>query len=132
MQENNYPNRNIHEDESSIDLKKILNVMWGMRWIILASVAAFLLLAWCYNKVTKTQYTANAKIMLVNKGRSDMINLTDVITGLENGYLANEIEILNSRTLMQRVVEEYGLNFSYSKKRPIKDIMFYGTTRSGC
>ena len=27
---------------------------------------------------------------------------------------------------MQRVVEEYGLNFSYAKKRPIKDITFYG------
>ncbi|MBR5100560.1 MAG: polysaccharide biosynthesis tyrosine autokinase [Bacteroidales bacterium] len=128
MQENNYPNRNLREDETSIDLKKILNVVWGMRWIILASIAVALLLAWCYNKVTKTQYTANAKIMLVNKSSSNMINLADVFTGLENGYLANEIEVLNSRTLMERVVEELGLNITYSKKRPLKDILYYGNS----
>lgn len=124
MQENNYSNR-LREDESSIDLKKILNVVWGMRWIILASVAACLIIAWCYNKATRTQYTANAKIMLVNKGRSDMINISDIISGIQNGYLANEIDILKSQTIMQRVVEEFGLNYTYSKKRPIKDLIFY-------
>lgn len=127
MQENNYTSRNYHDEEASLDLKKILNVVWGMRWIILASVLLCLFLAWCYNKVTKTRYTANAKIMLVNmKGRSDLINLSDLITGFENSYIANETEILNSRTLMQRVVEEFGLNYTYEKKRPIKSINYYG------
>ena len=127
MQENNYTSHNYHDEEASLDLKKILNVVWGMRWIILASVLLCLLLAWCYNKVTKTRYTANAKIMLVNmKGRSDLINLSDLISGFENSYIANETEILNSRTLMQRVVEEFGLNYTYEKKRPIKSIIYYG------
>jgi capsular exopolysaccharide synthesis family protein len=127
MQENNYTSHNYHDEEASLDLKKILNVVWGMRWIILASVLLCLLLAWCYNKVTKTRYTANAKIMLVNmKGRSDLINLSDLISGFENSYIANETEILNSRTLMQRVVEEFGLNYTYEKKRPIKSINYYG------
>ena len=127
MQENNYTSHNYHDEEASLDLKKILNVVWGMRWIILASVLLCLLLAWCYNKVTKTRYSANAKIMLVNmKGRSDLINLSDLISGFENSYIANETEILNSRTLMQRVVEEFGLNYTYEKKRPIKNIIYYG------
>lgn len=127
MQENNYTSHNYHDEEASLDLKKILNVVWGMRWIIIASVLLCLLLAWCYNKVTKTRYTANAKIMLVNmKGRSDLINLSDLISGFENSYIANETEILNSRTLMQRVVEEFGLNYTYEKKRPIKSIIYYG------
>ena len=127
MQENNYTSRNYHDEEATLDLKKILNVVWGMRWIILASVLLCLLLAWCYNKVTKTRYTANAKIMLVNmKGRSDLINLSDLISGFENSYIANETEILNSRTLMQRVVEEFGLNYTYEKKRPVKSIIYYG------
>ena len=127
MQENNYTSRNYHDEEATLDLKKILNVVWGMRWIIQASVLLCLLLAWCYNKVTKTRYTANAKIMLVNmKGRSDLINLSDLISGFENSYIANETEILNSRTLMQRVVEEFGLNYTYEKKRPVKSIIYYG------
>lgn len=114
------------EEESSIDLKKILNVVWGMRWIILASLAACLLIAWCYNKVTKTKYTANAKIMLVTNGNSEMINISDVISGGQSGRITNEIEILNSRTLIQRVVEELGLNYTYSKNRPLKSIIYHG------
>lgn len=125
MAENNYSNYN-REDETTLDLKKVLNVVWGMRWIILASILLCLLIAWAYNKVTKTRYTANANIMLVNKNRSDLINLTDLMTGAQNSYLANELDIINSRTLMQQVVEELGLNYNYEKKRPIKDIYFYG------
>ena len=131
MQENNnyqYSNRINREDESAIDLKKILNVVWGMRWIILASIAAFLILAWCYNKVTRTQYTANAKIMLVTKGNkgADMLAVTDMLMGASNSQVTNEIEVINSRGMMQRVVEELGLNYTYEKKRPIKNIVFYG------
>ena len=100
MAENNYSNYN-REDETTLDLKKVLNVVWGMRWIILASILLCLLIAWAYNKVTKTRYTANANIMLVNKNRSDLINLTDLMTGAQNSYLANELDIINSRTLMQ-------------------------------
>ena len=124
----NYANRINREDESSIDLKKILNVVWGMRWIILASVAAFLLIAWCYNKVTRTQYTANAKILLVTKGGSgaDMLAISDMLMGASNSKVTNEIEVLNSRGMMQRVVEDLGLNFDYEKKRPIKNIVYYG------
>ena len=125
---NNYSNRYNREEESAIDLKKILNVVWGMRWIILASVAAFLLLAWCYNKITRTQYTANAKILLVTKGNkaADMLAVTDLLTGSSYSQVTNEIEVINSRGMMQRVVEELGLNYNYEKKRPVKNIVFYG------
>ena len=130
MPENNnytYANRINREDESSIDLKKILNVVWGMRWIILASVIACLFLAWCYNKITRTQYTANAKILLATKNNkgSDMLAVTDMLMGANNSLVTNEIEVINSRGMMQRVVEELGLNYSYEKKRPLKNVVFY-------
>ena len=125
MQDNN----NIHnfEDESSLDLKKILNVIWGMRWFILASVAACLLIAYCYNRITRTRYTASSKILLVTKGSnsSDMLELTDLMGGRSNSKVTNEMEVLHSRTMMQRVVEEIGLNYTYLKKRPIKQIIYY-------
>lgn len=124
----NYANRINREDESAIDLKKILNVVWGMRWIILASVIGCLFLAWCYNKITRTQYTANAKIMLATKNNrgADMLAVTDMLMGATNSTVTNEIEVINSRGLMQRVVEELGLNYAYEKKRPIKNVVFYG------
>ena len=121
-------NNNFREDNSSLDLKKILNVIWGMRWIILASVILCLALAYIYNRITRTQYTANAKILLVTKGSgaSDMIQITDLVMGGANSKVTNEIEVINSRGMMQRVVEELGLNYSYAKKRPVKSILYYG------
>ncbi len=129
MQENNNTNNNrFTGEEDSLDIKKVLNVVWGMRWIILASVALCLLLAWCYIKVTKPKYTASGKIMLVTKGNSDLVDLSDLISGFDSksSYMTNEMEVLGSRTLLQKVVEEYGLNYTYVKERPLKDILLYG------
>lgn len=133
MQEYSNYNRDIREDESSIDLKKILNVVWGMRWIILASVIACLAIAWAYNKITRTQYTANAKILLVTKGGggADLLAVTDMLMGASNSKVTNEIEVINSRGMMQNVVEELGLNYNYEKKRPIKNVVYYGNQPFG-
>ncbi len=116
-----------HEEESNIDIKKILNVVWGQRWIIVASVILCLLLAYAYTRVTRTRYTAKNKIMLVTKGsnNADMIAVTEMISGTSNSKVSNEVEILRSRTMMQKVVEELGLNYTYSKDRRVKTIYYY-------
>ena len=92
MTENNHNDYKLREEESSIDIKKILNVVWGMRWYIVLSVFLCLLLAYAYNRVTRTRYTAFGKIMLVTKGsnNADMIAVTDMITGSSNSKVANE------------------------------------------
>lgn len=120
----------MHEEESSIgsfDIKKVLNVVWGLRWYIVASVVLCLILAYSYARITRPRYTAKGTILLVTKGsnNADMITITDMITGGSNSKVANEIEILHSRTMMQKVVEELGLNYVYSKKRPLKPLIFY-------
>lgn len=129
MTENShYDSNNLREEESSIDIKKILNVVWGMRYFILITVFASLLFAYFYNRVTRTKYTANSKIVLVTKGsnNADMIAITDIISGHSSSKVTNEIEILHSHSMMQKVVEELGLNYSYTKDRPLKKIIFYG------
>ena len=127
MTENTHNNYIVREEESNIDIKKILNVVWGMRWYIVLSVFLCLLLAYAYNRVTRTRYTASSKIMLVTKGsnNADMIAVTDMITGGSNSKVANEVEILRSRTMMQKVVEELGLNYVFTKDRVVKTIYFY-------
>lgn len=129
MTENShYDSNHLREEESSIDIKKILNVVWGMRYFILITVFASLLFAYFYNRVTRTKYTANSKIVLVTKGsnNADMIAITDIISGHSYSTVTNEIEILRSHSMMQKVVEELGLNYSYTKDRPLKKIIFYG------
>ena len=125
MQENgNIRNR---EEESSLDLKKILDVVWGMKWIIVASVLLCLVAAYAYIRLTRMQFTANAKILLVTKsgGGSDLLAISDLMLGGANSKVINEIEVLNSRGMMQRVVEELGLNYTYAKKRPLKTLIYY-------
>ena len=107
---------NIHEeayreDSSSIDLKKILNVIWGMKWIILLSILACLVAAYAYNRISRTRYPANSKILLVtkNSGGGEILDLTELISGSTNSRVTNELEILRSKSLMQNVVEELGL-----------------------
>ncbi len=128
MQDNTHNDyTTFREENSSIDLKKILEVIWGMRWLIVISVAACLLLAYCYNRVTRTRYTANSKILLVTKGSNsaDMLAITDMINGTANSKVTNEMEILRSKSMMQKVVEELGLNYTYIKNRAVKQIYFY-------
>ena len=128
MTENSrYDYNNFREEESGIDIKKILNVVWGMRYFIILSVFVCLLFAYFYNRVTRTKYTADSKIVLVTKGsnNADMIAITDMISGSTNSKVTNEIEILRSHSMMQKVVEELGLNYSYTKERPLKKIIFY-------
>ena len=128
MKENSRYDYNIREEESSIDIKKVLNVVWGMRYFILLTVFICLLFAYFYNRVTRTKYTANSKIVLVTKGsnNADMIAITDMMNGRSNSKVTNEIEILRSHSMMQKVVEELGLNYSYTKERPLKKLIFYG------
>ena len=134
MQESNLTtsqtNGGYAQNSDNIDIKTILSVVWGMRYLILISNAVCLLFAYCYNRVTRTKYTANSKILLVTKGSgsADMLALTDIINGGSNSKVTNEMEILRSKTMMQKVVEELGLNYSYSKNRPLKDIIFYENT----
>ena len=127
MQENN--NTAPYRDgDASFDIKKILNVFWGMRWFIVASVIVCLIAALAYNKITRTKYTANAKIMLVSKAssNSELLAITDLMKTSTNSRVTNEIEVLDSRNIMQMAVEELGLNYSYVKKRPLKPLILYG------
>ena len=127
MTEYTHNDYNVREEESSVDIKKILNVVWGMRWYIVISVVLCLLLAYAYNRVTRTRYTANGKIMLVTQrtNNADMLAITDMINGGNNSNVNNEVEILRSRAMMQKVVEELGLNYTFTKDRAVKTIYFY-------
>ena len=126
--EENYKSSRHREDESSIDLKKILNVFWGMRWLIVLSVVACLIAAYAYIRLTRARHTANAQIMLVVNGgnNSELLQITDLMLNKGNSRVTNEMEIISSRSMMQRVVEDLGLNYTYSKKRPVKTLYYYG------
>ena len=131
MDSNNKPLRNqtaeSEQESNQFDIKSILNVVWGMRWWIILSVFIALVIGFCYTKTIRTKYTAGNTIMIVNRdnlGSAETAVLKDITGISKNSKADNEMAILRSRTLMQRVVEQLGLNYSYSRYRPVKSILF--------
>lgn len=113
--------------DDSLDISAVLSVVWGLRWWTVLIVAICMICAFCYIKVTRVKYTAHASIMLVNRDNigSAEVSILNDITGMSKTNKAiNEIEILKSQGLMQRVVETLGLSYTYQKNRKIKPIIY--------
>jgi capsular exopolysaccharide synthesis family protein len=86
--------------------------------MFLLSVAIALLLAFAYLRYTTRVYSATGSMLIKTEdrpGRSDKIE--DIIEGgNKTQNIQNEIEVLKSKQLMQRVVQKLNLEFSYSAK----------------
>ena len=130
MDNNNKGFRNTEgaaQESEQYDIKSILNVIWGLRWWILLSVFIALTIGFFYTKTIHTKYTAYTTIMIVNRdnlGSAENAVLKDITGFTKNSKADNEVAILQSRTLMQRVVEQLGLNYTYSRHRAVKPILF--------
>src|SRR5258706_1028805 len=99
--------------------------------LFLLSVAIALFLAFAYLRYTTRIYSATGSMLIKNdqpSNRSDKIE--DILEGGSNRgqNIQNEIEVLKSRPLMERVVKKLNLEFSYIAKGKIKD---YNTDKQG-
>lgn len=114
-------------NDSNLDISNILSVVWGLRWWTVIAIAAALVIAFCYIKITRVQYSASATIMVVNRDNigSAEVAILNEITGMNKVNKAvNEMEMLRSQSLMVRTVEKLGLCYSYVKARRIKPIIY--------
>jgi len=126
MNENNNTQKQ-GQQQSSIDLKQIFSVVWGLKWWMVLTAVICLSVAFCYTKLIRTKFTANAKIMVVNRdniGSAEVAVLSDITGVTKTNKVINEAEVLKSTNLMQKVVEQLGLNYTYMKSREFKTIYF--------
>ncbi|MFI5130138.1 MAG: GumC family protein, partial [Chitinophagales bacterium] len=96
--------------------------------LFLLSVAIALFVAFAYLRYTTRIYSATGSMLIKNEqpsGRSD--KLESILEGGDNRAqnIQNEIEVLKSRPLMERVVKKLNLEFSYTAKGKIKDYNIY-------
>ena len=115
----NTPNQNfLQEEESSITLYDIWNMIWDYKWWYVASVAFFLVLGAFYLYRTPNVYTRTAKV-LIDESNQDatMRNLGVASAGMMRlrsfNSVENEMEAFSSPDLMQVVVERLGLQTKY-------------------
>lgn len=107
------------EEEPSIDIKSILAKI-GKKWHwFIISVVLCLIIAVLYAKYTPPVYQINARVLVnddekgggLGKEAGALMDLGGVL-GSKNS-VENEVEILQTRFLLEQVVREMQLNFEY-------------------
>ena len=94
-----------------IDLRALLLKLWRGKWILLVSVLIFGTGGYLFASQIERTYVATAKVMF-EPHRENVINLDQVVVGpdLRGDGLANQMEILTSTSLIERVVRLEGLD----------------------
>jgi tyrosine-protein kinase Etk/Wzc len=121
------------EENQENSLKDILlKYVYNWKWFLL-SIIVSLCLGYVYLKSHPPLYEVNATILIKDDQKGGSVS--DELSAFEDlgifkgkGNIDNEIEILKSRSLMTKVVQELKLNVSYfSKGRPIEHERYFDT-----
>ncbi len=105
-------------EEHSTSLRELLDkylVYW--RWL-LCSIVVFLILGWMYARYQTPSYESTASVLIEQEKNSGMASeeigmLKDLGLASGGGVLEDEIELYQSRSLMERVVRELHLQWKY-------------------
>ena len=107
------------EEEDEVNLREVFEkYSYHYKWFLLGLVLA-LLLAFTYLRYTPSQYEENVSILIDDKENGGGLNselsaFSDLgLLGDNKKSLDTEMSVLKSRTLMQRVVKELGINVTY-------------------
>lgn len=131
MELDNY-NFSIEENQEN-SLKDILfKYLYNWKWFLLSALIC-VVLGFVYVRYQVPVYEVNATILIKDDKKggsiSDELSAFEDLGILKNGKnIDNEIEILKSRALMRRVVNELRLDISYyANGRPIEHERFFDT-----
>lgn len=122
----------LQEIENSIDIKLII-IKYARLWYwFLISVLIALGLAFAYLKITTPLYDIKAVILIKDEKKgvgnaSDALKDLDILQG-SNKIVENEIEVLKSRNLITKVIDELKLTISYFEVGAIRDEEIFGTS----
>ena len=119
MQNRTKSNTNSINDENNndeIDLVEVYEKYTSYKNWFLFGISIALLIAFFYIRYTPNQYLVNASILIDDKDNGGELNseltaFKDLgLLGDSKTSLETEIDVLKSRTLLQRMVKELGIN----------------------
>ena len=131
MTEINSTNSNrLREEETSISILDLWNLIWGHKWWYVLSVLAFLVLGAFYLYRTPNVYNRTAKVMIDESNQdATMRNLGVASAGMMRlrsfNSVENEMEAFSSPDLMKVVVERLGLETRYVEQQFLRDVELY-------
>ncbi|RRN76756.1 tyrosine protein kinase, partial [Pseudoxanthomonas sp. SGD-10] len=126
MKKNNIPAIS-PEDESEVDLKQVFEqYAFYWRWFVL-SIVVFVLAAFIYLRYAQEIYNVSAKILLQNESEAtgELAGLAELSSLAGAGsptsaFVSDQIDVLKSRRILRKVVEEHHLNITYQNTGKIK------------
>lgn len=130
MKEDLYDDLYLEEKEEKTDFKAIL-FKYAIHWpLFVACVLLCLTGAWLYLRYTAPVYNVSASVIIKDNDKSSksgtgMADLEDLGFYSSISNFDNEVEILHSRTLIRKVVEELDLYISYAAKGRFQDVELY-------
>lgn len=114
-------NLNGNHEQNPVNAKEIVLKYLHHSWLFFVMLGISLATGWLYLRYTKPQYSVSSTLLIRNDNtnRSGGANaaqdmFSDIALFQSNTNKQNEILILNSRTIMERVVKSLGLQKSYS------------------
>ncbi len=113
------------EEEDDFDLRNfIFKYLRKWHWFLI-SVVVCSLLAWLYLRYSTPIYEVTATLLVKDedKGMASGAEMLEEL-GMMGGskLVENEIEVLRSRTLMEKVVDELNLSVSYWHEGRVRDV----------
>ena len=99
------------DTEKEFDLFQLFAVLWQGKWIIILCAILVLLAGGYYAfRVAVPMYLSDARLAL-NVRDQNVVNLDSVISGVstEVSAINTELEVIRSRTLVERLVSELNL-----------------------
>ncbi|MBL7736805.1 MAG: polysaccharide biosynthesis tyrosine autokinase [Chitinophagaceae bacterium] len=127
-----YHSNNSQQDNHAVfNAKDILYKYLNYAWLFLLFIGLSLTAAWIYLRYTKPLYSVSSTLLIRNdnpKGGGSMASqdmFSDLALFQSNTNKQNEILILSSRTMMERVVKSLGLQKKYAVAGNVKTTDVY-------
>jgi len=101
-----------------INLRQLLSSLYSERRVILGSVVFFLALDFAYLKLATPLYVVDASIQVESQSRGATLGGLDAVSGIfqVQSAINTEFEILNSRMVLGRVVDDLDLTLHVTPK----------------
>ncbi|MBQ0095912.1 MAG: polysaccharide biosynthesis tyrosine autokinase [Bacteroidetes bacterium] len=111
--ENN--NQNLNSQQDGLQLRDILDLVWRLRYWVIISAFVAVVFGFCYSRMQNPVYQRSTTIMLNNESSSggELSAIAELMGGGTKKRIDNEMFILKSTSMMQKVVEELDLNTRY-------------------
>ena len=119
--------KNIASEEEEINLKQLVEqYAYYWKWFVLSLVVC-VAIALVYLRYAEKIYSVNAKVLLQdeNQASGELAGLGELasLTGVSSGsaFIADQMDIMKSRRILRKVVEEHKLNIAYDAKGNVKN-----------